>query len=67
MGIQTITINKEIILNPLIEVKIATTIPNTNIEAKHRNIKDKLIRYRQLKKQFQTPLVSMIQKVQNYD
>ena len=34
-GIQTITINKEIILILLIETIIATPIPNTNIEATH--------------------------------
>ena len=67
IGIQTITTNKGIILNLLIEIIIATPIPNTNIEATHRNIKDKIIKYRQLKKPFQTPLVSMIQKVQNYN
>ena len=67
IGIHVITINKETILNLLIEIIIAIPIPNTNIEATHRNIKDKLIRYKQLKKQFQTPLVSMIQKVLNYN
>ena len=54
IGIQTITINKEIILNLLKEKIIATPIPNPNIEATHQNIKDKLIRYKQLKKQLQT-------------
>ena len=67
IGIQVITTNKEIILNLLIEIIIATPIPNTYIEATHRNINDKLIRYKQLKKQLQTPLVSMIQKVLNYN
>ena len=33
IGIQTITINKEIILNLIIEIIIATPISNTNIEA----------------------------------
>ena len=51
IGIQTITISKGIILNLLIEMIIATPILNTIIEATHRNIKDKLIRYKQLKKQ----------------
>ena len=55
IGIQTITINKGIILNLLIEIIIATPIPNTNIEATHRNVKDKIIKWRQLKKPFQTP------------
>ena len=67
IGIQTITISKGIILNLLIEINIATPIPKTDIEAIHRNIKDKLIKYTQLKKQIQTPLISMIQKAQNYN
>ena len=67
IGIQTITISKGIILNLLIEIIIATPIPNTNIEATQRNIKDKLIRYKQLKKQIQIPLASTIQKVPNYN
>ena len=66
-GIQNIAINKEIIHSLIIEIIIATPIPNTNKEVTHRNIKDKLIRYRQLNKQLQTPLVSMIQKVLNYN
>ena len=65
--IQTITINKEIIPNILIGIITVTPIPNTVIEATHRNIKNKLIKYKQLKKQLQTPLVSMIQKVLNYN
>ena len=52
IGILIITI-EEIILNPLIKTTIVTLIPNTNIEATHRNISDKLIRYKQLKKQLQ--------------
>ena len=46
IGIQTITINKGIILNLLIEIIIATPIPKTSIEAIHRKIKDKLIKYK---------------------
>ena len=53
--IQTITISKRIILNLLIGIILATPIPNTNIEALHRNIRDKLIRYKQLKKQTRPP------------
>ena len=52
--IPTIT-NKEIILNPLIETTIVTLIPNTNTEVTHQNISDKLIMYKQLKKQLQFP------------
>ena len=58
IGIPNITI-EEIILNPLIETTIVTLIPNTNIEKTHRNISDKLIRYKQLKKQLQIPLVQI--------
>ena len=58
-----VTTIERIILNPLIETIIATPIPNTNIEVTHRNIKDKIIRYKQLKKQLQIPLVLTIQQV----
>ena len=64
--IHFITINKEIIPNLLIGILTVTPIPNTDIEAIHRSIKE-LFKYTQLKKQFQTPLVSMIQKVLNYN
>ena len=67
IGTPIITINDEIILNLLIETIIATPIPNTSIEVTHRNVNDKLIRYKQLKKQLQIPLVSTIQKVPNYN
>ena len=53
IGTQTITISKGIILNPLIEIIIRCR-SNTGVEAIHRNIKDKLIKYKQLKKQIQT-------------
>ena len=66
IGIPTITI-EEIILNPLIETTIVTLIPNTNIEVTRQNISDKLIRYKQLKKQLQIPLVLTTQKVPNYN
>ena len=66
IGIPTITI-EEIILNPLLETTIVTLIPNTNIEVTHRNISDKLIRYKQLKEQLQIPLVLTTQKVPNYN
>ena len=66
VGIPTITI-KEINLNPLIETKIVTLILNTNIEVTHRNISDKLIRYKQLKTQLQIPLVLTTQKVPHYN
>ena len=46
IGIQVIKINKRINLNLLIEIIIAIPILNTIIEALHRNIKDKLLRYK---------------------
>ena len=58
---------EEIILNRLIETTIVTLIPNTNIEVTHRNISDKLIKYKQLKKQLQISLVLTTQKVSNYN
>ena len=65
LGIPITTI-EEIILNPLIETTNVTLIPNTNIEVTHQNISDKIIRYKQLKKQLQIPLVLTTQKVPNY-
>ena len=64
---KTITIIKIIIPNPFIGITTVTPIPNTSIEATHQNIKGKLIKYKQLKKQFQTPLVSIVQRVLNYN
>ena len=66
IGIPVITI-EEIILNPLIKTTIVTLIPNTDIEVTHRNISDKLIRYKQLKKQLQIPLILTTQKVPKYN
>ena len=65
IGIPTITI-EEIVLNPLIETTIVTLIPKTIIEVTQQNISDKLIRFKQLKKQLQIPLVLTTQKVPNY-
>ena len=66
IGIPIITIEK-IILNPLLETTIVTLIPNRNTGVTHRNISDKLIWYKQLKKQLQIPLVLTTQKVPNYN
>ena len=52
---QTITINKGIIPNPLIEITTVKPFPKTSKEATHQKIKGKLIKYEQLKKQIQTP------------
>ena len=62
-----ITTIEEIILNPLIETTIVTLIPNTNIEVTHRNISDKRIRYKKLKKQLQIPLVLTTHREPNYN
>ena len=62
-----ITTIEGIILNLFIETIIATLIPNTNIEKTHRNISDKLFKYKQMEKQLQIPLVLTIQKVPNYN
>ena len=61
LEIQIITINKEYIVNHLIGMITVTPILKTNIEVKHQNIK-----YKQLKKQSQTPLVLIAQKTLNY-
>ena len=66
IGIPTTTLD-EIILNPLIETTIVTLSPNTNIELTHQNISDKLIRYKQLNKQLQIPLVLTTRKIPNYN
>ena len=41
--------------------------PLKNIEVTHRNISDKLIKYKQLKKKLQIPLVLTTQRVPNYN
>ena len=64
---QIITKSKEIIPNLLIGIITVTPYPKTDIEAIHQNIKDKLIKYKQLRKQLQTPLVLMIRKILNYN
>ena len=55
IGTQTITIDKETILNHLIGIIHFIPILKTNIEVIHRNIKNKEFTYKQLKKQIQTP------------
>ena len=44
------TIDIEITTNHLIGIIIVITILSTDIEAIHRNTKDKLIKYKQMKK-----------------
>ena len=64
---QAITIDKKIIPNLLTGIITATQIHNIDIEVTHQSIKDKLTKYKQLKNQFQTHLVSMIQETPNYN
>ena len=65
--IQGIIVDKEIIPNALTGIIAVTHNLNTNIEAINRSIKDSITKYKQLKKQPQTPLGSMIQKIPNYN
>ena len=45
----------------------AILILNIDTEVAHQNIKDTLIKCRQMKKQLQTPKVLMTQEVTNYN
>ena len=64
---QVTIIETEII--PSHHIGIITVIPirNIDIEVTHQNIKDTLIKYKQMKKQLQTPQVLMTQEVLNYN
>ena len=64
---QVTIIDTEII--PSHHIGIITVIPilNIDIEVTHQNIKDTLIKYKQMKKQLQTPQVLMTQEVLNYN
>ena len=61
------TKDKKIIPNPLIGIITAIQIHNIVIEVTHQSIKDKLTKYKQLKNQLQTHLVSTIQETPNYN
>ena len=63
--IQVIIINIEIIPNHHIGKITIKIIPN--IEVVHQNIKDKLTKCSQMKKQHQTPQVLMTQEITNYN
>ena len=63
---QVTAIDIDIIPNHLIEIIIVIPILNIDIEVIHRNTKDKLIKYKQMKKSLQTPQVSITQKISNY-
>ena len=64
---QVTIIDTEII--PSHHIGIITVIPtlNIDIEVTYQNIKDTLIKYKQMKKQLQTPQVLMTQEVLNYN
>ena len=64
---QKSTIEIEIIPNHLIGMKIVTPILIIDIEVTHQNIKDKLTKYKQMKKSLQTPQVLITQKIPNYN
>ena len=59
----------DIEINPSHHIGIITVIPilNIDIEVTHQNIKNTLIKYKQMKKQLQTPQVLMTQEVLNYN
>ena len=63
---QVITIDIEIIPNRLKGIVIVTPILNIDTEVIHQNIKDKSTKYKQMTKCFQTPQVSITQKITNY-
>ena len=63
---QAITIDKEIIPNLLTGIITAIQIHNIDIEVTYQSIKDNLTKYKQLKNQLQTQLVSLIQETPNY-
>ena len=65
--IQVIIINIEIIPNHHIGIITIVIILNIDTEVVHQNIKDKLTKYSQTKKQHQTPQVLMTQEITNYN
>ena len=65
--IQAITIGKETIPTLPTGIITVTSILNIDTEATHQSIEDKSINYTQLKKQIQTPQVSVTQKITNYN
>ena len=64
---QAITIDTEIVPSLHIGIVAVTPILNIDTEATHQSIKDKLIKYNQMKKQLQTPQVLITQKITNYN
>ena len=66
IGTQVITIDTEIIPSHLIGIITVTPILNIDIEVTQPSIKDKSIKYKQMKKQLQTPQVLIKPKIMNY-
>ena len=64
---QVSIIDTEIIPSHHIGIKTAISILNIDTEVAHQNIKDTLIKCKQMKKQLQTPRVLMTQEVKNYN
>ena len=65
--IQVTIIDIEIIPSHHIGIITNIIILNIDTEVVHQNIKDILIKYRQMKKQHQTPQVLMTQEATNYN
>ena len=57
----------EIIPSHLIGILTVTPIVNIDIELTQQSFKDKSIKYKQTKKQLQTPQVLIIPKIMNYN
>ena len=64
---QVTIIDTEIIPSHHIGIITTILILNIDTEVAHQNIKDTLIKCRQMKKQLQTPQVLMTQEVTNYN
>ena len=64
---QVTIIDTEVIPNHHIGIITAILILNIDTEVARQNIKDTLIKSRQMKKQLQTPQVLMTQEVTNYN
>ena len=64
---QVTIIDTEIIASHHTGILTITMILNIDTEVAHQNIKDTLIKCRQMKKQQQTPQVLMTQEVTNYN
>ena len=67
IDIQVIIIVREIIPNHHTEIITIIIILTIATEVVHLNIKDILIKYNQIQKQYQTPQVMMTQQITNYN